>query len=332
MKNEGSEEPVHEIVLIRRRGDSDHDDAHGGVWKVAFADFMTAMMAFFLVLWIVNSTSKETRVTVARYFNPVKLQEATPVKRGMDDPKESFSEGEADEKHQKEGASKEKSAPSSKPDSRGHSAEQKDAGKPAPRQSDARAGFRDPFAHEASESKASSDESDAASEAAGPTNTSSGGAASAKDAAEIRAELAKSLGQEFEKLGAALAVSVEGDGVLISLTDSADFGMFAVGSAVPEPRLSRTLAAIATALKSRPGGLVIRGHTDARPYRAGGADNWQLSASRAQAARSALIAAGVDDARIERIEGYADHKLKSPNAPEAAENRRIEILLRGKRA
>lgn len=87
-----------EIIIVRRVHSGDHDDAHGGVWKVAFADFMTAMMAFFLVLWIVNSTSKETRSSVARYFNPIKLSNTTPARKGLQDPVDSTFEASKDSK------------------------------------------------------------------------------------------------------------------------------------------------------------------------------------------------------------------------------------------
>lgn len=80
-------ERPHEIVIIRRSHDDDHDAHHGGVWKIAFADFMTAMMAFFLVLWIVNSSSKETRSSIALYFNPVQLTNSTAARKGLQDPK-----------------------------------------------------------------------------------------------------------------------------------------------------------------------------------------------------------------------------------------------------
>ena len=83
-----SSTPPQEIVIIRRKGGGDDDGHHGGVWKIAFADFMTAMMAFFLVLWIVNSSSKETRSSIARYFNPVKLADTTPARKGLQDAKE----------------------------------------------------------------------------------------------------------------------------------------------------------------------------------------------------------------------------------------------------
>lgn len=43
---------------------------HGGAWKVAYADFVTAMMAFFLLMWLLNATTEEQRKGIADYFNP----------------------------------------------------------------------------------------------------------------------------------------------------------------------------------------------------------------------------------------------------------------------
>ena len=77
----------HEIVIIRRKIDDEDEEHHGGVWKIAFADFMTAMMAFFLVMWLI-SASEKTRVTIARYFNPIKFEETTPNRKGLRDPKD----------------------------------------------------------------------------------------------------------------------------------------------------------------------------------------------------------------------------------------------------
>jgi chemotaxis protein MotB len=55
---------AHEIIIIKRHGD--HEEGHhGGAWKIALADFMTAMMALFLVMWLINSTSKEQKQTIA---------------------------------------------------------------------------------------------------------------------------------------------------------------------------------------------------------------------------------------------------------------------------
>ncbi len=54
--------------IIIRRKKAGHAAAHGGAWKVAFADFMTAMMAFFLVMWLMGS-DEETKAAIANYFN-----------------------------------------------------------------------------------------------------------------------------------------------------------------------------------------------------------------------------------------------------------------------
>ena len=71
-----------EIVIVRRRSALE-DEHHGGAWKIAFADFMTAMMAFFLVLWIISATDKNTKTIIARYFNPVKVEEPARSQKGI---------------------------------------------------------------------------------------------------------------------------------------------------------------------------------------------------------------------------------------------------------
>ena len=75
-----------EIVIIKRHGGGDHDGAHGGAWKIAYADFMTAMMAFFLVMWLVNAANEETKASVASYFNPIKLSDEKPTEKGLKKP------------------------------------------------------------------------------------------------------------------------------------------------------------------------------------------------------------------------------------------------------
>lgn len=58
------------IIIIRRKKVMNEDDHHGGAWKVAYADFVTAMMAFFLLMWLLNATTEEQRKGLADYFNP----------------------------------------------------------------------------------------------------------------------------------------------------------------------------------------------------------------------------------------------------------------------
>jgi chemotaxis protein MotB len=90
--------PRSEIIIIKRGGEGD-EDHHGGAWKIAFADFMTAMMALFLVLWLINAANEETKKSVASYFNPVKLVDRNRSTKGLLDaagPQES-TENEDDE-------------------------------------------------------------------------------------------------------------------------------------------------------------------------------------------------------------------------------------------
>lgn len=78
---------THNEIIIVRRSLDDHDEHHGGVWKIAFADFMTAMMAFFLVMWLINASNEETKKAVASYFNPIKLVDRTSNPKGVRQPK-----------------------------------------------------------------------------------------------------------------------------------------------------------------------------------------------------------------------------------------------------
>src|SRR5688572_30492667 len=82
---EADDAPHHEVVIVRH-GHGDHDDGHhGGVWKIAFADFMTAMMCFFLVMWLINASNEQTKAAVASYFNPVKLIDRNSSRKGLED-------------------------------------------------------------------------------------------------------------------------------------------------------------------------------------------------------------------------------------------------------
>jgi chemotaxis protein MotB len=146
---------------------------------------------------------------------------------------------------------------------------------------------------------------------------------------ELQAELDQAVWSEtVDARAPSVAVEETGGGYLISLTDDADFGMFDVGSAEPQPEMVRIMERIAAILRARNGSVVIRGHTDARPYRSGNYDNWRLSTDRAQMAYYMLVRGGLDEHRVAGIEGYADRQLKVPSDPDAAENRRIEIFLR----
>ena len=57
-------------IIIKKKKAGGGDGHHGGAWKVAYADFVTAMMAFFLLMWLLNATSEEQRKGLADFFDP----------------------------------------------------------------------------------------------------------------------------------------------------------------------------------------------------------------------------------------------------------------------
>ena len=147
------------------------------------------------------------------------------------------------------------------------------------------------------------------------------------DANKLQAAISAAL----VSLGAASPVAEvreTNEGLLVSLTDDVNYGMFANGSAEPTSGLVRALDKITPLISQNRGQVIVRGHTDNRAYRTSDYDNWRLSTARAHMAYHMLIRGGLDAARIERIEGYADRRPKDPNDPSAAQNRRIELLIR----
>jgi chemotaxis protein MotB len=396
-----------EIVIVRRGGDGE-EAIKGGAWKIAHADFMTAMMAFFLVMWLISLTDEETRSGVANYFNPVQLAESTPNKKGLDDPQNVPPDNETDNtKDGKEKGSGEgtggKSHQLQKPrfkegalfqdpyavlakiadeieanphDTLGADVTPGESDMPGLKAGEA---FRDPFdplywqvspveelktdapkpgtaapapskavmdavavlsQKSVADSKqgGASTSSEGASQPSPGAASASGSQASSTDsdaakmadlkAAELKSEILKAV-QPSKDVSPQPHIEVRrtGAGTLISLTDDFDFTMFAVGSAEPHAKVVRAMAEIAKLLQSRPGKIVIRGHTDARSFKSANYDNWRLSHARAQMALYMLVRGGLNESRIVRVEGHADREPKVPANPNADQNRRVEILL-----
>ncbi len=409
-----------DIIIIKKKGGRSHGH-HGGAWKIAFADFMTAMMAFFLVLWIINSSDKETKTVIARYFNPVKLESPAKARKGVTGTASASTEGgpgKADKTSEQPSKAKEakeaKEAKGSPPSSGETSKAQKETAgdkeaKPSPEAAKAKAeaqkaqaeaqlfsapyealdriaggvgtdasaaapqigdadpqrlagalsmdSFRDPFkpigpgapddpfAFDADQrNKPANDiepgktgEADKPQAHPAPKAKAADGEATrgAADEARGAVEIAR-LEKELKDKVAAVVKSGEGptiearqtkDGLLISLTDKLDFSMFELGSAKPRAELVRAMEALAKVVRDKPGRIVVRGYTDARPYRNGAGDNWRLSSDRAQMAYYMLTRGGAPADRFARVEGYADRALHDPAHPFSPVNRRLEILL-----
>ena len=357
---EGEEDTrQHELVIIRRRGHDDDAPHKGGVWKIAHADFMTALMAFFLVMWLINATDEKTISGVANYFNPMRMSDSTTRPKGvftMDAGSSTdASEGTASESNDpgKEGR------PRGKGKAKGGEAALFDdpmaaldgLAAEAPHENAANAAakgdpdghkvdelFRDPF--DPDSRYAPTKEEEAERKAAADSAAAGGGGGGAGEGpagphvaagAGVPADLVQLIEKLMEETGfpamPAVEIKTSEEGILISLSDQQDFEMFGVASARPKPELVVLMEKLGNVLLERNEPIVIRGHTDSRKFKAGGSDNWRLSSSRAQMAYYMLMRAGVPDERIDRIEGHADRELKNADDPLAGENRRIEILL-----
>src|SRR5260370_717373 len=363
-----------EIIIIKRH--SGHEEEHqGGAWKIAFVDFMTAMMAFFLLLWIINATDKNTKTIIARYFNPLKLEDMSKANKGIrqlsgeaeKEPPKADTEGATSTPSEKKktpvktGDDPDKKEPPA-PQDKAENKEKQGADSAHPKAHISEAALLgDPYA--SLDQIAGKVASPGTPQGASKVASSAGGDAGAEaPAVDPDAFVDPFKPVERGASGDAFAPANNAppspqqpttqaangvqppppapnsqpsptpqatpEGILISLTDEYNFSMFAIGPSEPQAKVVRIMDKVAQALKTLPGSIVVRGHTDGRQYKSGVYDNWRLSEARAQMAYYMLVRGGLEEKRVERIEGYADRRLKKSDNPEAAAKRRIEILLR----
>lgn len=76
-------DPTPQSIIIKKVKKGGHGGHHGGAWKIAYADFVTAMMAFFLLLWLLNSVTQESLEGLSNYFAPVSVSATTSGSGGM---------------------------------------------------------------------------------------------------------------------------------------------------------------------------------------------------------------------------------------------------------
>jgi len=229
------------IIVLKKKGG--HGGHHGGAWKVAYADFVTAMMALFIVLWLLN-TSKQVQEAVGGYFKD-------------------------------------------------------------------------------------------------PTGTSKKVGSSMMGAGEnftltrdnmprLKEELQQAIRQmpDFEKLKSHIEMTVTSEGLRIELSESATGTFFDSGSTKLNGDGAGLLVTLAQELGKLPNKLSIEGHTDSEPYAASAAyGNWELSSDRANAARRVMQANGIRQDQITQVRGFADQRLRKPDAPLDPSNRRISLIV-----
>ncbi len=251
------------------------DGHHGGSWKVAFADFATAMMAFFLLMWIMGQTTEEQKGAISEFFNN---PSAVPGTSSIPPAAASFGDG----------------GPSNAMIDLGGSME-------LPRADNAEL-----------------------------------------DAAETNRAMLKDLRQELmqameEQSGLAdytdhILIDISPEGLRIQIVDQERLSMFPLGSASLEPFARHLIGQLAGILGKDDLLISISGHTDSLPLVRAGYSNWELSTDRANAARRALVEAGLDEARLGRVVGLGSTVPLLDEDPAHAVNRRISILVMNQEA
>lgn len=378
-----------EIIIVRRSRDNDEEEHGSGVWKIAYADLMTAMMTFFLVMWLINVIDSDKKTAVASYFNPIKLVEFESSPRGLHDIRDKARSGQgAQGEAVQETGGNSAIAKAQGPEEESHMMalpyqvldsiartrpgdteyhDGKGGAADGGMQQGSAKGIihRDPFSPEywskdmpldmarsldqlavqdahsknAEEKNQQSKKTIFSAQASAMQKARAEGTKDSTDKAagkkEKSAELARNISsgiaalirKEIKTDYPQVHVNLVDNGIAIELTDSQNYGMFAVGSAKPDKQLVVLLDGIAKIIRKHAGQVIISGHTDARPYKTTHYDNWQLSAARAQMAYYMLVRGGLDEGRVLRVEGYADRSLKNSKDSYAAENRRISIFL-----
>lgn len=228
-------------IIIKKKGG--HGGHHGGAWKVAYADFVTAMMALFIVLWLLN-TSQQVKEAVGGYF---KDPTGTAKMVGSD-----------------------------------------------------MAGSAENFV------------------------------VNKDNMEQLKDELQKAIREvpKFDKLQNHIDMTVTNEGLRIELTESAAGTFFESGS----PKISGDgeglLRLLAQELGKLPNRIAIEGHTDSKAYPEGAIyTNWELSADRANAARRLMQKDGIREDQVTQVRGFADQRLRKPDAPLDPSNRRISLIV-----
>jgi chemotaxis protein MotB len=293
-------------ITIKKIMDDGHGGAHGGAWKIALADMMTAMMAFFLLMWLLGASNADQRKSIADYFKPTSHSNVTMGKLAGSD-----------------GMLGGRSVID--PDGFPFSAKQTSALNMVTPRSQGGPTENDPSPNGA-DSKESGQDGD-------PGKKSAAAAAAAADAAnfeklekDIKEAMAKN--PRLDKLKDQVSFARDNDGLRIEIIDKADFAMFGLGTTTMTPRAQALLTEVSKTLAALPNKVAIRGHTDSVQFaNTDDRNNWSLSAERAEETRKIIEKKGIPGNRFAKIEGVADTAPYNPKDPKDPRNRRISITV-----
>jgi chemotaxis protein MotB len=273
-------------IIIKRVKKGGHA-AHGGAWKIAYADFVTAMMAFFLLMWLLGSTTEGDKKGLQDYFQ-------SPLKVAL----LGGGSGSGDSSHVVKGGGQDFTRTTGQVKRGDIEAERRTINLQALKAEQLRA--------EAARLRELQD--------------------------RVESELRNNA--KLAQFSSQIKLDMTRDGLRIQIVDEQNRPMFDSGSAVVKPYMRELLQAIGSVLTEVPNRLTLEGHTDAQPFSAGerGYSNWELSADRANASRRELVAGGLADDRVLRVQGLASSQPFEREDPLAPSNRRISIIVMNREA
>lgn len=306
------------LIIIRKIKKSSHATHHGGSWKIAYADFVTAMMAFFLLMWLINVTSEEQRRGLANFFDPISSGSNIGGNQGV-----------------MGGTSIQETAGNQSTSTSRISI------KPAPPTEKGQGG------QVAGDAKSQEDN---ATQFAGMTEEEKQKTIAQQDIESklIATQTFKNKAEEehaFENISNQVKQAMESipelkelknninieetkEGLRINIIDQNNRSMFPSGSSRMYKQMQQILIQIAKAIKDIPNKIDISGHTDAVPYTNNSLfSNWELSAERANASRRVLAESGIMDNRFDSVVGRANRDPFDLQNPKSPSNRRISIML-----
>ena len=276
-----------QLLIIRRVKRGHGGGHHGGAWKVAYADFVTAMMAFFLVMWLVGTTTKVEKGAIAEYFKNPSMQPGHSMV-----PSQSMGPGGA-----------------------ANSLVQLSA-VTTPSSGDNGTQFSKPEIKPEDVEKLAREQEKKQLEAL---------------MQNLKEAIDKS--QALQPFKDQLLLDITPEGLRIQIVDKQSRPMFDSGSTTLKTYTGDILHELAAFLNSVPNKISLSGHTDTAPYAGGdGYTNWELSSGRANAARRALVAGGMQEKKVALVIGLADSVLFDKNDPRNPINRRISIVVMNKAA
>lgn len=284
-------------IIIKKINKGGHGH-HGGAWKIAYADFVTAMMAFFLLLWLLNSVTQEQLEGISNYFAPVSASQSTSGAGDILGGQTISEEGAAQNQTSRDSVTVDLPPPK--------------AGTGGEENTDTQDGSDKPDEAQAAEIARQQEEKQF------------------QDAKEQLEATIESIPQ-LKQMKESLLIDNTPDGLRIQLVDKDGLSMFPSGSSDLYLHAKRLLEVAATIIKTLPQNISISGHTDAVPFGGGGTyTNWELSSDRANAARRWLEQIGIPEERFDRVVGKAATEPLVPENPRLPSNRRLSvIMLRG---